>query len=45
VYALPLEEQKKLRAGIDKGQMIFNKAKARLRPRLDELNGLKDTAD
>jgi UPF0176 protein len=45
VYALPLEEQKKLRAGIDKGQMIFNKAKARLRPRLDELNGLKDTTD
>lgn len=44
VYALPLEEQKKLRAGIDKGQMIFNKAKARLRPRLDELNGLKDGA-
>jgi len=37
VYHLPLEEQKKLRAGIDKGNMVFNKAKARLRPRLDEL--------
>jgi UPF0176 protein len=36
VYQLPLEEQKQLRKGIDKGQHIFNKAKARLRPRLWE---------
>ena len=35
VYNLPEEEQKKLRAGIDKGRMVFNKSKAgRLRPRL-----------
>ncbi len=34
VYELPIEEQKLLRKGIDKGQHIFNKAKARLRPRL-----------
>ncbi|MBI2731220.1 MAG: rhodanese-related sulfurtransferase [Sphingobacteriales bacterium] len=37
VYNLPVEEQKKLRAGIDKGRMVFNKSKAgRLRPRLNE---------
>jgi UPF0176 protein len=32
VYHLPLEKQKEIRKGIDKGQHIFNKAKARLRP-------------
>lgn len=37
--ALPQEEQQRLRKGLDKGQMIFNKSKSgRLRPRLDELN-------
>ncbi len=36
VYNLPIEEQKKIRAGTDKGMMIFNKSKARLRPRLNE---------
>jgi UPF0176 protein len=37
VYNLPEVEQKKLRAGIDKGRMVFNKSKAgRLRPRLGE---------
>lgn len=36
VHSLPAEEQKELRKGIDKGQHIFNKAKARLRPRLNE---------
>lgn len=36
VYLLPEEEQKELRKGIDKGQHIFNKAKARLRPRLKD---------
>jgi UPF0176 protein len=40
VYNLPLEEQKELRKGIDKGNMIFNKSKKRLRPRLDEMNGV-----
>ena len=34
VYLMPEEEQKELRKGIDKGQHIFNKSKARLRPRL-----------
>jgi UPF0176 protein len=37
VYKLPLEEQKQLRKGIDKGGMIFNKSKQRLRPRLNDL--------
>jgi UPF0176 protein len=36
VYNLPLEEQKELRKGIDKGMMAFNKSKQRLRPRLNE---------
>jgi UPF0176 protein len=35
---LPLERQKELRKGIDHGQHIFNKSKARLRPKLTELN-------
>lgn len=38
VYNLPLEQQQELRKGIDKGMMIFNKSKKRLRPRLDEMN-------
>jgi len=41
VYNMPLEEQKELRKGIDKGMMIFNKSKKRLRPRLDEMNAAK----
>ncbi len=32
---LPLERQKELRQGIDKGRNIFNKSKVRLRPRLN----------
>lgn len=38
VYNLPPEEQKELRKGIDKGMMVFNKSRKRLRPRLDEMN-------
>jgi UPF0176 protein len=34
---LPEEQQKELRKGIDKGRNIFNKSKARLRPKLTEL--------
>jgi UPF0176 protein len=30
VIHLPLEEQKKIRAGVDKGRNVFNKSKARL---------------
>ncbi len=36
-YNLPMEEQIELRKGIDKGMMVFNKSKKRLRPRLDEM--------
>lgn len=32
---LPIEEQKKLRKGIDKGSNIFNKSRARLRPKIN----------
>ncbi len=35
VYNLPIENQEKLRAGIDKGRQVFNKSKQRLRPRLN----------
>jgi UPF0176 protein len=31
-----LEEQQELRKGIEKGRMVFNKSKQRLRPRLNE---------
>lgn len=34
IYRLPIEAQKALRKGIDKGAHIFNKARARLRPKL-----------
>ena len=33
----PLERQKQIRKGIDKGQNIFNKSKKRLRPRLNQV--------
>lgn len=35
---LPLERQKQIRKGVDKGRNVFNKSKARLRPRLNEMN-------
>jgi UPF0176 protein len=38
IYNLPVEEQKELRKGIDKGNMVFNKSKSRLRPRLGDMN-------
>ncbi|MEO6721668.1 MAG: rhodanese-related sulfurtransferase [Ferruginibacter sp.] len=37
VYNLPPEAQKELRKGIEKGRMVFNKSKQRLRSRLNEL--------
>jgi UPF0176 protein len=37
VIHLPMEEQKVIRRGIDKGQNVFNKSRSRLRPRLNEL--------
>ena len=41
IYNLPVEEQKELRKGIDKGMMVFNKSKKRLRPRLDKVSSKK----
>jgi UPF0176 protein len=35
IIHLPIEEQKERRKGVDKGAHIFNKAKSRLRPRLN----------
>jgi len=34
---MPLERQKEIRKGIDKGRNIFNKSKARVRPRLQDI--------
>jgi UPF0176 protein len=39
VYKLPAETQKEMRKGIDKGNMIFNKSKQRLRPKLKPATG------
>lgn len=33
---MPVERQKEIRRGVENGMMIFNKSKARLRPRLNE---------
>ncbi|MBG9376467.1 rhodanese-related sulfurtransferase [Panacibacter sp. DH6] len=33
---MPVEKQKEIRKGVDKGQNIFNKSKARLRPRIKD---------
>ena len=38
---MPVERQKELRKGIDKGQNIFNKSKVRLRPTIKELLELR----
>ena len=39
---LPLEQQKELRKGIDKGRNVFNKSRARLRPKLSEVRKGQD---
>ncbi|MVT08138.1 oxygen-dependent tRNA uridine(34) hydroxylase TrhO [Chitinophaga tropicalis] len=36
VLHLPEEERAELRKGVDKGQMVFNKSKQRLRPRIND---------
>ena len=36
---LPLERQKQIRQGIDKGRNVFNKSKERLRPRITPASG------
>ena len=42
-FNLPPEAQKELRKGIEKGRMVFNKSRQRLRPRLDEMKSEGDT--
>ncbi|MFT3980708.1 MAG: rhodanese-related sulfurtransferase [Ferruginibacter sp.] len=42
VIQLPEEQQKELRKGIDKGMMVFNKSRKRLRPRLNENDQASD---
>ena len=37
VYNMPMEAQRELRKGIDKGMMVFNKSRKRLRPTIEEL--------
>jgi UPF0176 protein len=41
IIHLPEEQQAALRKGIPKDRNVFNKSKSRLRPRLDEINGMK----
>ena len=41
VYQLPLEEQKKLREGKQKGIMVFNKSRLRLRPTIEEIQEMR----
>jgi UPF0176 protein len=36
VFNMPVEEQAALRKGMDKGMMVFNKSRQRLRPKLNE---------
>jgi len=36
MYNMPVEEQKELRKGLDKGMMVFNKSRHRLRPTIEE---------
>lgn len=40
VVLLPEEEQKAARRGVEKGVHTFNKSRARLRPRLNEINNI-----
>ena len=42
VYNMPAEAQKELRKGIDKGMMVFNKSRKRLRPTIEEAKELRD---
>jgi UPF0176 protein len=38
IFLLPAEEQRALRKGIDKGNMVFNKSKQRLRPTIPPID-------
>lgn len=41
VYNMPLEAQKELRKGIDKGMMVFNKSRHRIRPTIEEARQIR----
>lgn len=42
IYELPEETRKELRKGVEKSNLIFNKSRQRLRPRLNEMNQSSD---
>ena len=42
VYNMPPEAQKELRKGLDKGMMVFNKSRHRLRPTIEEMKQLRE---
>jgi len=41
IYKMPLEQQKEIRKGLDKGMMVFNKSRHRLRPTIEELKQMR----
>jgi UPF0176 protein len=41
VYNMPLEQQKEIRKGLDKGMMVFNKSRHRLRPTIEEMQQMR----
>jgi UPF0176 protein len=45
VFNMPEEAQRALRKGIDKGMMVFNKSRHRLRPTMEEMRQLRYQAD
>jgi UPF0176 protein len=44
VYNMPVEEQAALRKGIDKGMMVFNKSRHRIRPSIEEARQIRQQA-
>ena len=45
VYNMPAEAQKELRKGIDKGMMVFNKSRKRLRPTIEGMKEKRQDSD
>ena len=44
IYNMPAEEQAALRKGIDKGMMVFNKSRHRIRPTIEEAKKIRQQA-
>ena len=44
VYNMPIEAQKELRKGIEKGMMVFNKSRHRIRPTIEEARQIRQNA-